>query len=51
MQQGVDDREDEEIRIRTMKGMNGHYSAVRATYHSRLNYLLTHPSFSILLLL
>ena len=45
--QWVDDREDEEVRIRKMKGMNGN-SSVRATYHSYLNYLLTHPSFSIL---
>ena len=49
--QCVDDREDEEIRIRKMKGMNGYYSPVHATYHSCLNYLFTHPSFSILLLL
>ena len=49
--QCVDDREDEEITIRKMKGMNGYYPPVGATYHSCLNYLLTHPSFSILLLL
>ena len=37
--QGADDREDEEIRIRKLKGMNGYYSPVRATYHSCLNYI------------
>ena len=41
--QCVDDREDEEIRIRKMKGMNG-YSLTRWCHLPLMSKLPTHPS-------